>query len=179
MDQSDRQVPQEQKPRFSRRWWKVAIGAALLLLALGAATAFAFMRSQSAFEPPKAILEQAKFPIYIPKKLPGTYTIDPDSYTFEEEVVLFRAKDSAGGVIAITEQKKPANFNYDNFYATNFKGPKTINGTKYPTVLGSRSIGRAKLLSIVTDKTWIMVSTTSPVGDSLDEIAASLKEYSK
>ena len=159
--------------------WKIIIGITVTVLIVCVAGAILLVRSHSGVKPPRDILEKVGFPLYIPQRLPGTYKVDDKSYNFDgdEKVLVFRATDAADGAIAITEQGKPSNFNPDDFYKSQLKDAKTVNGVKYPAVIGKGPVGDTTILSIITDKTWIMVTTTSPVGDSLDVIAKSLKEF--
>lgn len=163
----------------SKKRWNIVAGITVSVLMLCTVGIILLVHSRGGVKPPPEILEKAGFPLYIPQQMPGAYSIDPKSYNFDEDekVFVFRATDTADGTIAITEQSRPSKFNPDDFYKSQLKDAKTVNNVKYPAVIGKGPIGGTTILSIVTDKTWVMVTTTSPIGDSLEVIAHSLKEF--
>ena len=114
---------------------------------------------------PNHITENAQHPIYIPKKLPGGYKIIDGSFAISEEALLFRVEDSSGSSLAFTEQKRPQNFDFEQFYRDQMQSAKKLSGTPHPSVLGKSPSGDRFLLSIVTDDTWILVSTAAPLNE--------------
>lgn len=115
---------------------------------------------------PTSIAQQAKSPIYIPKRLPGNYKVDKRSFAFADDAstLVFQARDSAGSSLSFSEQPKPKDLDYEEFYKTNFEHPKTLNNVPYPSVWDKTSQGRVTL-SIVTDETWIMMVTGGPLDE--------------
>jgi hypothetical protein len=114
---------------------------------------------------PLAISKQADFTLYLPKKLPGNYKLVSNSFVYTEGTVVFKAEDSTGATIAISEQKKPAKFDFNNFYKQNLIGARTLKNADYPAVTGKTAAGERRLLSIVLDDTWIIATTPSPITD--------------
>ena len=127
---------------------------------------------------PPNIEQSYKTPIYLPEKLPGNYKTIEDSFTLQEEVLIFQAKDGAGGTIVFTEQPKPKDVNFEDFYAQQFKDAETLDNVPYPSVTGKSSANNSSVLSIVTDEVWIIASSRSPIsaGD-LEILAKSIKPY--
>jgi len=126
---------------------------------------------------PAAITKEAGFAVHVPTVLPGNYTIDPDSFVLGEEnsVVSYRAKDASGTSIIFTEQKRPAKFNFTTFYKQQMKDAITLDGVPYTSVVGKSAINDSQVLSVVTNDTWLLVTTEAPLsaGD-LRVIAQSL-----
>lgn len=123
---------------------------------------------------PDQIKQKAGFTIFAPSKLPGKFVVAENSFSFQEETVVFQANDGAGHTIVFTEQKKPASFNFDDFYKTQMKDSKTFDA-QYAAVAGKTQNEEVQLLSIVTDSTWILVSSRSPLDDEgLKTLAKSL-----
>lgn len=168
-----------QESQTLSRKWKAGLAVLLLVLTAALVTSLVLVYSQKSVRPPQEITRQASFPIYIPQELPGTYRIDKESFVFDEDVFLFRAYDSTGGSIAITEQRRPADLIFDEFYQSNIKDAKTVEHTPYPTVYGKQPTGTTQILSVVSDETWILITTNSAVGDSLQVMAKDFKVYRK
>lgn len=154
------------------------IVASVVVLAAAGAAAGAIVASNilGGVKVPAAILQKAKSSVYVPTKLPGAYVVVDDSYSFEEDTLIFTASDSAGSKLVFTEQVKPKDLNFDDFYKENFKDAKTLSGVPYPSVMGKATTGDRTLLSIVADDTWVLVSTISPLSqDEMQAIAAGMK----
>ena len=101
---------------------------ASVILLLGISGVWLYLHNKSAITIPVAVRRGAQSPIYIPTKLPGDYKIDPESFNFQESVVIFQATDSASGHIAFTEQRRPGkSFNFDEFYSKQITSAKTLN----------------------------------------------------
>lgn len=126
---------------------------------------------------PAEVKNKITFPIYLPKKLPGHYKVKPDSFGVQENSVLvFQAADDTGANIIFTEQQKPNDFNFTGFYNEQFKDAAELDNVPFSSTWGkSQTLSDTKLLSIVTDKTWILASTTAPLDEAgLQRIAASM-----
>lgn len=156
----------------------VAAGAVVVCLAAIAIVLFAKYQSASSSVVPASITQQVKSPIYIPRKLPGKYRIDQNSFTYSEgdDVLMFQASDGVGSNLVFSEQPKPKDFNFEQFYKTQMESPRTINDVPYPSVWSKISGGRVTL-SIVTDDIWVIMTTTAPLGDSeMQRIAQGIKK---
>lgn len=126
---------------------------------------------------PKEFTEEVSAPLYLPTYLPGTYKIDKSSFNVDEQTFIFKATDGAGSSIAFTEQKKPEDFDFTNFYNEQLRDMKTLDNVPFPSVIGKAQAGKVTFLSIVTDQTWIVVTTMAPLGeDSLQKIASGMQQ---
>lgn len=126
---------------------------------------------------PTDIAQQVSHPIYTPRSLPEGYKILEDSFTNSEEALIFRAENSSGSSIIFTEQKRPKDFDFDQFHQGQMENATVLEGTPYPSVVGKAPTGQ-KLLSIVTDTTWILVTTAAPLSqDNFQNIANSIKKH--
>ncbi len=115
---------------------------------------------------PPTIAQRAKSAIYLPSKLPGNYTIEESSFSIQEdEVILFKATDGVDGRIVFTEQARPKEFDFDSFYNSEMKDPKTLEGTPFISVLGKTKDDKTQFMSVVTDETWLLISTQSPISE--------------
>lgn len=149
----------------------VLLAAAAVALAIGLANA-------RAVKIPEAIAQKFKPTIYLPSKLPGKYQISEATFDLTEEdtVLIFNATDGINGDLVFTEQTKPVDFDFDNFHKSNFENPQTLNDVPYPSVWG-KTINNRLSLSIVTDDTWIMMTTSAPLNaDDIQRIASGIKK---
>jgi hypothetical protein len=144
----------------------LVISLLALVLVVGIGAAYLVITKSETVKAPSAITSKLKFPIYLPQKLPGVYKIDGESFRIYEETVIFQAKDSANGTIVFTEQAKEPGLDFANIYATQMKDAKTLNDTPFPSVAGKSMDGKKAALSVVTDETWVFVTTQSPVDDA-------------
>jgi hypothetical protein len=127
---------------------------------------------------PDAITQKAASALYIPRNLPTGFRVSADSFTYDEETVIFEAEDTTGASIVFTERKRPKDFDFENFYKGQIENAVTLRNTPYPSVIGKAPTGGRQLLSIVTDETWIMASTVSPLSqDDFVLIANGIKKY--
>jgi len=158
--------------------WKVIVAVVILLAAgLGGGMLVAHDVLDGRITIPKSITQNAAMPVVVPRKLPGTYKIAGTSFNLKEKVVVFEASDGTGGKINFTEQQKPAGFNFDNFYAQQLQDPTTLNDVPFSSVVGQLTGTKTKMLSVVTDKTWVIATTTAPLStDDMQIIAQSIKK---
>jgi hypothetical protein len=139
-----------------------------LLVIGGAVTTFLILRGE---RPPLALPEKVHskvtFPVYIPRRLPGNFQIAPESLAIaEKDVLVYQAKDSAETIMSFTEQKRPKDLNFTEFYHENMNEGKVLDNTPYPTFTGKTFDNKTNMLSIVTDETWILVTTRAPLTDA-------------
>jgi hypothetical protein len=160
-----------EKPTPAKRHRKLGLWvgsgtAALLLFATGTLLAIRFFASAQQVNIPNNIIQNTKTALYLPSKLPGNYKIDSKSFLVAEEgVVIFQANDGAGGQLVFSEQSKPQDFNFDDFYKQQVQEAKTLSGAPFPSVVGKNNQGRL-LVSIVAGNTWIIATTQSPLNEN-------------
>lgn len=116
---------------------------------------------------PKDIKDKVRSPIYVPLALPGNYKVMGNSFTMVENgaVLIFQADDGVGAKLIFSEQPRPKDFGFDEFYKGQFKDAKTLSGTPYPSVWGESLDGRLAL-SMVTNDTWVLMATSAPLNES-------------
>lgn len=127
---------------------------------------------------PKAITQAVKTPIYLPTNLPGNYKVDSDSFRLAENntVLTFYARDGVGANLIFSEQPKPRDFKFDEFYKDNFTDARTISNVPFPSVWG-KSLTNQPALSIVTEDTWVLVTTSAPLShEDMSYIAAHIQK---
>jgi hypothetical protein len=115
---------------------------------------------QNSISIPTPIAERALFPIYVPEKLPDSYVLT-GTPRVSEEVLIFQIKNNKGHTITFSEQAKPKEFDFSTFHKMTLKESKSVVGAPYPSIIGAAE-QRTTLLSIVTNDTWILVTTKAP-----------------
>lgn len=161
---------EQPRAKTGRKHWLVF--GAIVLLAFGIGILAAQFFGQPGVTIPKAIAQKVDFPTYLPHKLPGNFQIVTTSFTFQENTLFFNAKDSTGATITFSEQKRKSNFDFTSFYNSQVKDAKNLSNTTFPSVVGTAKTGQARLLSVVTDETWVFVSTPAPLSQEDMEIIA-------
>jgi hypothetical protein len=160
-----------------KRYALFAVVGCITVLLLAASVLAYKIFTASGTTLPTAIAQQVTFSVYLPGKLPGNYTIDRNSFSTGEETLIFQATDTAGGIISFAEQPKPKKFNFNKFYLEKISNTKTHSNVPHASVSGVLKDNQTKLLSIVTDDTWITVSTTAPLQtDDFQLIAANIRK---
>jgi hypothetical protein len=173
----DSPAPASTKQLRAGRLLYILGGLIAVLLVLAAFLAYKTLALRG-YKVPDSITKQTSYPIFVPKKLPHGYKVNEDSFAVGEGTLIFQARDSSGSSIAFTEQKRPANFDFEKFYQQQMKDSKRLDGTAYPSVMGKLPNGEATLLSVVTNDTWIIASTSAPLGQQdLTDLAKGLKQY--
>lgn len=154
-----------------------ALFAGVAVAAFGAGLWLAMFMSPSTVSVPDAIKRQVDFSLYVPQKMPGTFVINKNSFSVQEEAVIFKANDDTGAAISFTEQKRPPQFNFDDFYNGQMKNSKVLDGVPFSTVIGKTQNEEVTLISIVTDDMWMLVSSRTPLSEeSAKTISQSLKK---
>jgi hypothetical protein len=120
---------------------------------------------------PKSISDQVGFPLYYPARLPKGFTIDKSSFSYGNKVVAFVIR-SGDKKIFVTEQTKPAGFDFDKFYLQ-----KLDQETEFLTPIGKAASGvvnsNVRVVSLLTDQTWVFINTNTDV--SFDQLEAITK----
>ena len=172
----DAEQPNEGRGSNRKRWALVLTALAAGAFLAGVAGAQFFGRTST--KVPESIAKRVDFPIYIPSRLPGSFKILENSFSFQDHALIFTAKDSSGASITFAEQKRQPGFDFTSFYNNQLKDAATLSSTPFPSVTGRAKSGQAKIVSVVADKTWIFVSTPAPLNQhDMQTIAANLKVY--
>ncbi len=167
-------------PVKSRRRRRPLIAALLVLLIAAAGGGGYWYRSNRLASPvPDDVRASVNFPILYPSQLPSGYRLDDSSFSTSGGVVLYSAVNPAGTKIAFTDQQRPSNFNFNNFYKQGLS-----NSTTFDTPLGQAALGTANgrpLGSLVSDNSWVLVSSASKSvqSDDLRLVLNSLKVSSR
>lgn len=161
----------------NRKRWLVAAWVVVLSVvgvALGALSAQLLLADKQVV--PQDIVKRAKAPVYVPSDLPGKFAIDRDSFAIQEDVLLFRASDGLGGQLAFSEQLKPKDINFEDFYKQRFRDVRTLSEVAYPSVWG-KTLEDRLMLSILANDTWLLMTTTAPLGENdMVRIAKSIRK---
>lgn len=124
---------------------------------------------------PASLAQQVLFPIYMPTSLPHGFTINPDSYQNSEGALLFYATNASADKIIFTEQIKPPDFNFADFYRKSLSNSRSVPGTPFTSIIGT-SEDKTALMSIQADPTWLLItSKASHASDYFEYIAKRLK----
>lgn len=123
---------------------------------------------------PVAIEEKVLFPTYLPEPLPKGYTLAENSFHVEEGALLFQITQEQKK-ISFAEQTKPKDFDFNAFYQQQLTDTKNLRGAPHSSVLGKTQEG-SYLLSIVTDETWLLVTTQDAGESDLRFIAEHIKQ---
>lgn len=148
----------------------------IIIIILAAVGGYYLYKQLSTPSPiPKSITSSVSFPIYYPSELPKGYKLNTESFNTNGRVVTYYFSNNAGQNISISQQAVPANFDFDNFNKKRILGSKEIL-----TPVGKATIGQSSernVASVITDKTWILVSAPSDTtAAQLETIVKSLKE---
>lgn len=150
---------EEARPVRRRTRYVIALGGVLVVLAGIAALLWWPNKSPQKTGPiPPSIKAQVSFPVYYPEES-SDWSIDPQSFQTDQGVLLYVIKSPAGD-INISQQAKPANFDFKKFHHQVLTG-----GTLIMTATGNGAIGNAdgKLIGslVAEDKTWIIATPSS------------------
>ena len=157
-------TPHPRRKKSRRRVWIIIILFALIACAAGAGYWYKSARLSSPI--PANVRASVNFPLLYPAQLPAGYHLDNTSFTTSGGVVLYSAVNYSGAKIAFTDQQRPPGFDFNKFYTQGLS-----NSSSFDTSLGQAAIGTAngKLLgSLVTDQTWLLVSSVSKSVNSSD-----------
>lgn len=168
-----------QKLTIKSKWRPLKIGIIGLVLFVGAAAggaAIAVLNAPAPVVIPKAIIEKTLFTLYVPDTLPAGYFMPGGAVSTEESTTLFYITNGPKRII-FSEQAKPKDFDFANFYERQMVQPKNLERVPYPSVLGMTREAD-KLLSVVTPDTWVLVSVVGDVSeDELRFVARHLRKY--
>jgi hypothetical protein len=151
---------------------KIILGVICFIIVTGVAVAAYIRLTPAKVVIPKEVTKQnaeKKLTEYVPGWLPGTYEIDKDSFSRQEgQVFVFSATDKDRNRLFFSQQPIPKDFDFDNFYKTKVIDAVKLENVPYESVYARDLFGSARILSIQTEETWIMMTTTA----SIDQIMA-------
>jgi hypothetical protein len=168
-----RKPPRELRIKIPRFSLKLVIICVVVICVVGGGIFFALNRS--GHDPlPYTVKQQAHFQLYYPTFVPDGFRFDEAAYDPSTKVVTYDYSTINGNRIYFSLQPKPAGFNFDKF------NKKQLTGTsQVATPLGTATVGvlqEQTVSSIVTDKTWIIISSGEKVSlDQLQQVSKSLK----
>lgn len=136
------------------------IGLGAVVVALGVMW-YTWQTSQHANDLPSYVASEVSFRLYQPHALPSGFALDKKSFGITSQVVTFVLTYDSGKKLLVSEQPKPQDFDFTNFYGQKLTGTKQI---AMPT--GAATIGvynGSGLASIVTDQTWVLIRAPSGI----------------
>ncbi len=129
---------------------------ALVVIGLAAGMVLVGIKLKESDPPiPKNIANAVIFPLYFPADLPKKVSFPgPEAFSAQNQVVTyyFNYDDKH---ISVSEQPRPLSFDFDKFNFQQIAGSKEILTRSGKAVAGS--ISGITTVSLVTDKTWVLV----------------------
>jgi len=144
---------------------------AVTLVAIGGFIWFYYQgKSDSPFS--KELVTSVDFILYYPAAgLPDGYYLDRDSIRYEQGLVLYQVKHETKGTVSVTQQSKPANYDFSTLSDDN----------KFIVEAGEAIVGVGDGFSsgsIINDTSWILLRTSETVPTSdLETIMKSLRQH--
>lgn len=142
------------KRRQKRRRLTLVFGGLLL-----AVTVIWHFSKDPAGPVPADITNRAQFTVFYPSKLPAGYTIDRDSFTFQDGTVIFTISGPKKQRLIFTQQGRPSNLDVKKLHK------EQINqGTVVITPYGEAAIGILGpnlVASLLTEDAWILINDPS------------------
>ncbi len=152
-----------------------AIG--ILNLALISVVVYLLLFRPQRIELPTDMATQATYQLYVPSNLPKGYAYDNDSPYFSEGVFGYTVTGPNSEKIFITQQARPKDFDFEQFYLSHF-----FKRYEQLTEAGKTTFGeinfRSKVFSIEAGDTWIFANgDLSLSNQAMEDVARSLKRY--
>ena len=156
----------------------VGVLAALLLVVVGGFAAGLLLGKRgggvASAKVPQHVAEQLLFPLYLPTQLPSGYSLPANSYSVDDSTLFFHFLTPNGDKILATEEAKPSGFDFTAFYQQQLQSVKNLQHVPFSSVMG-KTDQQELLLSIVTDKTWILIHGKTASEADLRAIAEHMK----
>jgi hypothetical protein len=143
----------------------ILVTAVVMVAGIGTGVGVAWYSARRSVELPGHVLGGATFDVHIPKELPPGYAFVPKSTVLDEGVLAYVATKGRTQIV-FSEQPRPVDKKIEDFYAENMPNHKTLTGVPHRSVIGD-SVAGSRILSVVTDTTWLIVSTSAPDADSI------------
>jgi hypothetical protein len=158
--------------RKSRWGVKLAVGLAVFLLAGG--IVWWYMGSQASRPDPELLdaKSQASFTLYYPRGL-DKISYSKGSMKAKKDLVIFSMTYDGGKKLYISQQPKPKNVVFDDFYKRVLNNKVDVFSSQGKAVMGAA--GGQTLGSLVTDKVWVMANTKEAIdGQLMQQLISSL-----
>lgn len=141
-----------------------------LIIASALTTALLFNYRQTS-PIPRDISARVNFPLYYPSEFPSGFRLDTDSFSETNNVVTYTVSYESNKKLIFNIEALPKKFDFDGF---NSKGKK-IRSSLGDAYVGS--LGNKTVVSITSDKSWLLVGVPSPIDKpNLETMLQSLKE---
>ncbi len=96
--------------------------------------------------------------VYISQGPIDSFQLTQNSAHYQDGVLIFQLANNAGKTLAVTEQRLPSNYGYQDLVAD--KEFDTPSGKAFITDAVTRTTGAL----FTSDKTWILINAPSPIG---------------
>jgi hypothetical protein len=147
----------------------LTISGGLLLLFIGGLV----WSNRSTDSIPASIRKSVDYSLYQPGWLPPKAYIQRGTFRATAGIVTFFITYDGNRQLAVTEQAKPAQFDFAHFYQTQIDGQKVVQTPIGRAVLGTFT-GNS-LASVTSDQTWVMLSAPDGIAATdLEHIVKSL-----
>lgn len=140
---------------------KIAV-IALVVIGLAAGMVLVGLKLKKSVLPiPENITNAVTFPLYFPADLPKKVDFPgPEAFSAQNQVVTYYFNYD-GKHISVSEQPRPLSFDFNKFNFQQIAGSKEIVTRSGKAVAGS--LGGITTVSLVTDKTWVLVRGDSDI----------------
>jgi hypothetical protein len=169
--QADTQEGSAPKSRFGRK--RIIILAGVIIVVGTALSGWLFLLPRT----PAAVVKaahQVSFPVYYPGQLPSGYVLDESAVSSTSEAVVFSVKNTiTGNQLVVSEQAKPPQFDFDDFYRSQMSKVDHIATSVGDGATGSA--GEWYMGSVVTNRSWIIIKGPTTAGDQIKEFLLKLR----
>lgn len=159
-----------------RKWRRLAFFLVLVGVLAGIGKLWIYPRYAQHNPFSAAIRNSVAIPLYYPQQLPVGYTVDPLSFRTTSTEVVFNANNGSSRLV-FTQQKVPAGFDFNSFYAKQLHDSTSFNTPNGRVVIGKND--NRNLGSLATKKTWVLLSTNSaqPSVNDMTLVLKNLRQY--
>jgi hypothetical protein len=146
--------------RIRTRWLLIGAGGLVLAVALAAGVIW-YLKSHDAFGIPRAVRQEAAFPVYYVRNIPEPYRVQDKSYSYNKGMLSFVIEGENDREVLVTEQSPPKNFDIDAFVDKELTDQKAVTTVYGKAIMGKRQSTR--VVSLKTGDTWVMLSASDSV----------------
>lgn len=147
--------------------WSLVIGCLVAAVAISLVV-FLTLKTKGNDPIPQSIRDKVTFSIPYIVGQPAGYKINPASFNANNQVVIYGLSKAGRNNIFVSTQGKPDNFDFDDFNLKQLSG-----SSEFLTPLGKAVIGvygGRTVVSIVTDKVWVIMNTDASGGVSAKDL---------
>jgi hypothetical protein len=157
-----------------RRWlWSSVVLVTILVCLAGGYILLHKSTPKTTIPLPKDLKQTVAFPIYYPTVLPSNYSYDPTKLSTTKDAIIYSLKYTNDRSLVFTEQSKPTAATI-NSIIEQMQDSKLVSVTDGEASVGH--YGRNTLAVVTTNKTLILVQTTSDIDmEDLKTILKNLK----